>query len=409
MVILVSTNSLWLESMWFRLVLWLGFFFPFSFYDTIVHSHPQLHAKMIKSKELVYREMAKHGCTLWCRLYRDKNTTWFLAFPVFIFGARGTWAILQSVYTLQSGFQKKSRYLLTSIQDLTYPAGLNFRLLSLSFKEEKMGLLCAVFNQVQQKTITDIVHLRKPIFFSILVVEKPCPGKMDAFIVQIWWHQDYGCWQVSAGLWEQSPYGFLFYGVSVLRTVCLIIVEMPGAGDLGMFGIRESARRSSCSFQNMRCAAEAWDCWVSSDWQGLGCSYILRQPLSFPSIHPSSWEAPSVVEARGARPFPGEPGCDGAVAGTRRGGGLRSLSALLLLRSSGSGRFCGAQCPRWWERGEEGKCPPRLVARDHSVQRRASLVCAGHSRGYASQRTKMQLKFPPRGSLLTATTERFNI
>lgn len=48
-----------------------------------------------------------------------------------------------------------------------------------------MGLLCAVFNQVQQKTITDIVHLRKPIFFSILVVENPCPGKMDAFIVQI--------------------------------------------------------------------------------------------------------------------------------------------------------------------------------------------------------------------------------
>lgn len=89
------------------------------------------------------------------------------------------------MYTLQSGFPKKSWYLLTSIQDLTYPAGLNFRLLSLSFKEGEMGLLCAVFNQVQQKTITGIVHLRKPIFVSILVVEKPCPGKMDAFIVRI--------------------------------------------------------------------------------------------------------------------------------------------------------------------------------------------------------------------------------
>lgn len=89
------------------------------------------------------------------------------------------------MYTMQSGFQKKSRYLLKSIQDLTCPAGLNFRLLSLSFKEEKMSLLCAVFNQVQKKTITGIIHLCKPIFLSILVVEKPCPGKMDLFIVQI--------------------------------------------------------------------------------------------------------------------------------------------------------------------------------------------------------------------------------
>lgn len=32
------------------------------------------------------------------------------------------------------------------------------------------------------------------------------------------------------------------------------------------------------------------------------------------------------MEARDAHPFPGEPGCDGAVVGTRRGGGLRSLS-----------------------------------------------------------------------------------
>lgn len=48
-----------------------------------------------------------------------------------------------------------------------------------------MSLLCAVFNQVQKKTITGIIHLCKPIFLSILVVEKPCPGKMDLFIVQI--------------------------------------------------------------------------------------------------------------------------------------------------------------------------------------------------------------------------------
>lgn len=48
-----------------------------------------------------------------------------------------------------------------------------------------MGLLCAVFNQVQQKTVTDIVHLHKPILVSILVVEKPSPGKMDSFIVPI--------------------------------------------------------------------------------------------------------------------------------------------------------------------------------------------------------------------------------
>lgn len=75
-----------------------------------------------------------------------------------------------------------------------------------------MGLLCAAFNQVQQKTIRGIIHLRKPIFVSILVVEKPSPGKMVSFIVQIRWQRDYGCWQVSAGLWGQSPYGVLFYG-----------------------------------------------------------------------------------------------------------------------------------------------------------------------------------------------------
>ena len=96
--------------------------------------------------------------------------------------------MLQSVYTLQSGFPKKLRYLLKSIQDLTYPAGLNFRLLSLSFKEEKLGLLCAALNQVQQKTITGIVHLHEPVFVSIFVVEKPCPSKIHSFILQIWWH-----------------------------------------------------------------------------------------------------------------------------------------------------------------------------------------------------------------------------
>lgn len=99
-----------------------------------------------------------------------------------------------------------------------------------------MVLLCAVFNQLQQKTITGIVHLRKPIFVSILVVGKPCPGKMDSFVVQMWWYQDYRCWHVSAGLWEQSLYGFLSYGVSVLRTVCLIVVEMPGTSDFWMLG-----------------------------------------------------------------------------------------------------------------------------------------------------------------------------
>lgn len=102
-----------------------------------------------------------------------------------IFGARGTPAILQSVYTVQSGFQKKVWYLLKSTQDLSYPAGPDFRLSSLLFKGEKVGLLCAVFNQMQQKSITGIVHLCKPIFVSILVVEKPCPGKMDSFVVQI--------------------------------------------------------------------------------------------------------------------------------------------------------------------------------------------------------------------------------
>lgn len=35
-----------------------------------------------------------------------------------------------------------------------------------------MGLSYAVLNQVQQRTITGIVHLRKPIFVSILVVGK---------------------------------------------------------------------------------------------------------------------------------------------------------------------------------------------------------------------------------------------
>lgn len=46
---------------------------------------------------------------------------------------------------------KKSFYLLKSIQDLTDPAGLNFRLWSLSFKEGKMDLVCPVFDRVQQK------------------------------------------------------------------------------------------------------------------------------------------------------------------------------------------------------------------------------------------------------------------
>lgn len=78
--------------------MWLGFFFPFSFPDTNVHSHPWLQTKVIKSKELVYHEMAIQGCTLRCRMYQDKNTTWFLAFPVFMFGARGTQVIFQSVY-----------------------------------------------------------------------------------------------------------------------------------------------------------------------------------------------------------------------------------------------------------------------------------------------------------------------
>lgn len=109
MVILVSTNTLWLGSGWFRLV----YFFDWSFSSHFLFmmlSYIHIHSytlKWLKAKNLVYHEMANHGCTLWCRLYRDKNTTWFLTSPVFIFGARGTPVILWSVYTVQSGSQKK--------------------------------------------------------------------------------------------------------------------------------------------------------------------------------------------------------------------------------------------------------------------------------------------------------------
>lgn len=40
-----------------------------------------------------------------------------------------------------------------------------------------MGLQCAVFNQVQQKSVAGIVHLREPIFVSILAIEKPAPAQ----------------------------------------------------------------------------------------------------------------------------------------------------------------------------------------------------------------------------------------
>lgn len=53
--------------------------------------------------------------------------------------------ILQSVYTLQSGFPKKrkSKKIMVSLVIYTGsdPAGLNFRLLSLSFKEGENGFV----------------------------------------------------------------------------------------------------------------------------------------------------------------------------------------------------------------------------------------------------------------------------
>lgn len=48
-----------------------------------------------------------------------------------------------------------------------------------------MGWLCAVFNQVQQKTITGIVYLHEPMFVFILVVENRSPDKRDSVIAQL--------------------------------------------------------------------------------------------------------------------------------------------------------------------------------------------------------------------------------
>lgn len=234
---------------------------------------------------MVYCELANHSCTQWYGLYRDKNPTWFSAFAVFIFGARGSRVILQCVYTVQSGFPRNLQYL--KICTGSYPAGLNFRLWSLSFEEEKW--FCCVlylikcskknchrhrlsswanfcFHFSYRKTLprwngllycTDLVSPRLLLLAGI-------------------------SWLAGAG-----PIWILFYGVAVLRTVCWIIVRAPEAGDLGIFRSTGKCSLFLWLFPRFKMCCRSWvglpgvtGCMVLAQ-KSLN---VLRQLLSFPSL-----------------------------------------------------------------------------------------------------------------------------
>lgn len=98
-----------------------------------------------------------------------------------------------------------------------------------------MGLQCAVFNQVQQKSVAGIIHLREPIFVSILAIEKPCSSSVGFSIVQIWCHWDYCSGQVQATGWLVGQFCFVLFLMGLQYwELYSIVVRMARAQAVGM-------------------------------------------------------------------------------------------------------------------------------------------------------------------------------
>lgn len=170
MVILVSTNTLWLGSMWFRLVCFCDWAFsPRFLFLILMYIHILGYTlKWSKAKSWFIMKWQTRAVTLRCRLYQDKNTTWFLAFPLFMFGARGTQVIFQCVY-IAVRFSKK----IDSICWNLYRILLTLLGLILDYQiyrssRKKKWVCCVYLIKCSKKSFTGTVHLHKPILISIL-------------------------------------------------------------------------------------------------------------------------------------------------------------------------------------------------------------------------------------------------
>lgn len=117
---------------------------------------------------------------------------------------------------------------------------------------------------------------------------------------------------------------FRFYGVSALRTVCLITVEMPGAKDLGMPG-----NKGKCMVFPLQLPKHEMCCsrlWLLDSQQLAGFRVLMHPQAAFIlHIHLPSWEAPSMEEVLTVNP-----------------GGIKQLAL------SGVKEVCGPSLPSSW-------------------------------------------------------------